>query len=375
MKSTLIIGAGPAGLAIAGTFAQNGYQDYSLLESSDSVGNSWRHHYDRLHLHTVKQLSHLPYQPFPKEYPLYVSRSQVVQYLEDYASKYNIQPSFHHHVSRISHKNGHWEVLTNKGKFEAEHVVVATGVNNIPKVPSWPGQEDFGGDISHSRSYKNPSMFMGKRVLVIGMGNTGAEIAYDLADHGVDVCLSVRSPISLVPRDLNGQPVQLTARRLAKIPFGLGDWLGSQIRKVYFGNVEKYGLQISKIPPAVQLRETGKTPVIDIGTIAAIKSGKIKVIPDIESFETNGVVTKAKEHVEFDCAILATGYLTSLEKFIPGVGSFLDKHGLPSQPIGTGSFSKMYFIGYDNYKLGGILGTINSDSKKITNKILSTLSN
>ena len=110
----------------------------------------------------------------------------------------------------------------------------------------------------------------------------------------------MRGPISLVPRDLNGQPVQLTAKKLAKIPFGLGDWLGSQIRKIYFGNVEKHGLAISKMHPAVQLRETGKTPVIDIGTITAIKAGKIKVLKDIRSFTKTGVITVDEKEIAID---------------------------------------------------------------------------
>lgn len=366
----IIIGAGPAGLAIAGRLAKKGVSKVIILEANNTVGHSWHSHYDRLHLHTVKQLSHLPHRPFPENYPLYVPRELMVTYLEDYASHFKIHPIFNQKVQRISKLNDTWTVVTNSDEFSTQHVVVATGVNNIPRVPEWPGKDKFGGQIIHSRFYKNPAPFKRQRVLVIGMGNTGAEIALDLANHDIETYLSVRSPISLVPRDLNGQPVQLTARRLAKLPFGIGDWLGSQIRKIYFGNLEPFGLSISKMHPAVQLRETGKTPVIDIGTIAAIKEHKIKIVQDIQSFEHHSVKTINGKDYPFDSVILATGYLAGLKDIIPNISGHLDDHGLPKGPIGHGELSDMYFIGFDNYKLGGILGTIMDDSKKIVDQIL-----
>lgn len=367
--TTIIVGSGPAGLAIAGRFAHLGIDDYLILESSDHFGNAWRHHYDRLHLHTVKQWSHLPHLPFPDDYPIYVPREKVVEYLEHYTKRFDIEPKYQQKVVDVSRTEDGWQVSTDSEKFIAKHVVIATGVNNIPKIPTWPGKELFKGDITHSRYYKNPEKYKNKKVLIIGMGNTGAELAYDLADHGVNVYLSVRSPISLVPRDLSGRPVQVTARQLAKLPFGLGDWLGSQIRKIYFGNLDKYGLPISKMHPAVQLRETGKTPVIDIGTIAAIKDGRIKVIQDIKSFDKDSIYTKDGKNISVDSVILATGYHAALETIIPGIASFLDDNGLPKRPIASGDFSQLYFIGFDNYKLGGILGTINDDSESIVRKI------
>ncbi len=366
----VIIGAGPAGLAVAGRLSQKGFEDYVIVESSSNVGNSWRHHYDRLHLHTVKQWSHLPHKEFPDEYPLYVPRDQVVKYLEDYAEKFNIQPLYETEVKKIIRNGDQWKIQTNNKMITARHVVMATGVNRSPRVPSWKGDEGFSGTIVHSRKYKNPLPFIGKKVLIIGMGNTGAEIAFDLSESDIEVYLSVRSPISLVPRDLNGQPVQVTAKRLDKLPFGLGDWLGSQIRKIYFGNLEKYGLQISKMHPAVQLKETGKTPVIDIGTIAAIKAEKIKVCPDVKEINDNMVTFKDDSRQQVDAIILATGYTADLSQLIPDVVEFLDNHDLPSGPIAKDKLENLYFIGYDNYKLGGILGTILSDSELIVSKIL-----
>lgn len=367
---TFIIGAGPAGLAVAGRLRKAGH-DFEMLEKSEQVGFSWRNHYDRLHLHTVKELSHLPYLEFPESYPRYVSKNDLVSYFESYVEKFEIKPRFGEEIQAIEKTEDHsWKIRSKKGsEYLAKHIVIATGVNRVPKVPTWKGQENFGGTITHSRVYKNPQTYLGQKVLVIGMGNTGAEIALDLSEHEVNTYISVRSPISVVPRDLNGRPVQVTSKQLAKLPFGFGDWLGSQIRKIYFGNLSKYNLESSKEHPAVQLRETGKTPIVDIGTIQAIKAGKIQVVKEIDHFTKTGVVFKNGESLAVDHVILATGYAANIEEFVEKGGELLDKYACPKAPIAEGFHKGLYFVGFDNYKLGGILGTILTDSEKIANQI------
>lgn len=362
----LIIGAGPAGLAMAGRM-RKAEVPFEMVEQSQNVGNAWHNHYDRLHLHTVKQWSHLPHLPFPESYPLYVPRQSLTEYFADYAKHFDIQPHFGQQISSISkQEDGSWLVTSVDGKsFLAEKVIIATGVNRVPNIPSWEGQENFKGDITHSVRYKNPSPYRGKKVLVVGMGNTGAEVALDLSEKGVETYISVRNPISVVPRDLNGRPVQVTSKQLAKLPLGLGDWLGTQIRKLYFGNLSKYGLESSKMHPAVQLRETGKTPIVDIGTIQAIKEGKIKVMKDIDQFTETGVQFKDGSQQDIDAVILATGYKAKVEEFLERGEELLDKYGCPKQPIADGYHEGLYFLGFDNYKLGGILGTINTDSQTI----------
>lgn len=368
----LIIGAGPAGLAVAGRL-RKADMDFEMLEKTDKIAWSWHNHYDRLCLHTVKQLSHLPFLPFPEEYPLYVPREDLAQYYEDYASHFNIQPNFNEEVLSIRPDKQGWLTQTVSGKaYHSQSVVVATGVNRVPYSPQWPGQELFKGEIIHSRNYKNALPFKGSKTLVIGMGNTGAEIALDLAENDVDVSISVRSPINIVPRDINGRPVQLTARQLAKLPFGLGDWLGTQVRKWVIGDLSRFGLQTSGITPAEQLRTTGKTPVIDLGTVEHIKKGKIKIVPDIERFEEREIRFADQKQRNFDKIILCTGYRAQIEDFMNFVDdSLLDKYQVPKAPVGEGKFKGLYFVGFDNYKLGGILGTITTDSKTVTDHIIS----
>lgn len=373
MKSTptLIIGAGPGGLAVAGRLRQEGL-DFEIVEQSGDIAYSWHNHYDRLHLHTVKQLSALPGLEFPEDYPLFVPRLQLIQYYEQYAEHFNIRPHFHAKVTDVKAvKGGKWEVrIKDQEGFVADQVVIATGVNRVPYYPHWNGQENFQGELVHSREYRNPDPFIGQKVLIIGMGNTGAEIALDLANHNVETYLSVRSPVNIVPLTFMGNPTQLTARKLARIPFGLGDWLGTQVRRIAVGNLNKYGLKTSKMPPAKQLRETGKTPVIDLGTVEQIKAGKIKILPDIDHFNIDGLLLfKNGEQHHFDAIILATGYRAQIEDFLDNTEGLLDKFHVPKSPVASGQHKGLYFVGFDNYKLGGILGTINTDSELIVKDI------
>lgn len=369
----LIIGAGPAGLAMGGRLRHAGIE-FKILEQSDEIAHSWHQHYERLHLHTVKRWSHLPYLPFPEDYPQYVSRQQLLDYLEHYAQYFDIQPLFGQGVEEIIRQGSHWQVTTEKGStFLAQKVVIATGVNRVPFYPQFPDQEDFNGVILHSRNYKNAQPFVGQKVLVVGMGNTGAEIALDLCENKVEVLLSVRGAVNIVPRDFLGMPMQVSALRLARLPHQLGDWLGRQVQKLAMGNLEKYGIERPKMAPSRQLRETGQTPVIDLGTVARIKSGDIKVIPGMEHFTPRGALFKNGEEYEFDSVILATGYRAHLEDFIPNVRTALNElDGLPRSPIGTAEFEGMYFIGFDNYKPGGILGVIAKESDLVLREIQKT---
>lgn len=361
----LILGAGPAGLAMAGHLRQAGLP-FELLEKSGRVGFAWHHHYDRLHLHTVKELSHLPFLPFPEHYPRYVSRRDFCDYLEAYARHFDIRPQFGQEVIRVERERGLWRVDTQAGQSRhSPRVIVATGVNRVPHRPRLPGEESFRGEILHSRAYRRADPFRGKRILVIGMGNTGAEIALDLAEQGVEVALSVRSPVNIVPRDAFGRPTQLTAHKLARLPRWLGDRIGKAVQRLTVGDLSRYGLRTSPMSPAKQLRVTGKTPVIDLGTVALIKAGKITVYPGIEQLEATHVRFQDDRTVPVDAIILATGYRPQLEEIIPALQGHLHADGIPESLIGKGELDGLYFLGYDNYTPGGILGVIVRDSARI----------
>jgi cation diffusion facilitator CzcD-associated flavoprotein CzcO len=366
----LIIGAGPSGLAMAARLKQAGLS-YVILEQANKVGSKWHQHYDRLHLHTVKELSCLPYVDFPDHYPQYISKFQLIEYFNSYVEKFEIKPEFNSTVTSVKKLNSNWTVECSNGKiYTAKNVVVASGLNRVPSIPIWKGLELFKGEVMHASTYKNAQVFLGKKVLVVGMGNTGAELALDLAEQKIEVSLSVRGEITIVPRDFLGRSVQLTANKLNKLPYVIADWIGSLSGKIAFGNLRKYGLPISNIPPAKMRRVFGKTPTIDIGTVAKIKSGEIKVRKGIAALTENGVVFTNGISEKYDVLLLATGYTASLKDFILAKDSLFIENGEPAKKLAHDEEEGLYFLGFEKYTYGGTLGTLKAESELILKNII-----
>jgi hypothetical protein len=188
----------------------------------------------------------------------------------------------------------------------------------------------------------------------------------------VDVALSVRGPVNVIPREFRGRPTQRTAMLLNRLPTWLGDWLGQQLQKVTVGDLSPYGLQKPPYPPSRQLRLFGKTPVIDVGTLERIKSGDIPVFPGIERLEGPQVVFSDGRREAFEHIILATGYRAMLETFIPGIETMLNERGHPTSAVGEGYFKNLYFVGFDGYS-SGLLNSIYRDSGKVVGSLYASL--
>ena len=369
--AAVVIGAGPAGLAASACLGQLGIQA-CVLERSDSVGASWRSHYRRLHLHTVKELSALPGLPFPAQAPRYVQREQVVRYLEDYAVHFGIQPLFGVAVRRIEPlaAGTGWAVTCEDGqRIEAPHVVVASGANARPRRPELPGEQTYEGTVLHSHAYRDPAPFAGQRVLVVGMGNTGAEIALDLCEAGVKVALSVRSAVNIVHRDVLGRPTQRTSILLGRLPPRWGHTLTAWLRDLTVGDLSRWGLRTPGISPLAQLREEGRTPVIDVGTLARIRRGDIRVHPGIERLLGRGVRFTDSREAPFDSIVLATGYEAGLHDLVPDVSLGLNARGLPLEAIGRGARAGLHFTGFDLRQPGGLLRTIGQQALELAQEV------
>ena len=164
--------------------------DFTIFEKEQQVGASWRKHYTRLHLHTVKQYSSLPFLPFPETYPRYVPRDLMIRYLEHYAAHFDLQPRFAETVSSVRRDEQTWITESTSGSVRAPFVVIASGYNAERVSPSFVGTETFKGKVIHSADYVDAKPFVGQSVLVIGMGNTGAEIGLDLGGRW---CVTQRS--------------------------------------------------------------------------------------------------------------------------------------------------------------------------------------
>lgn len=339
----IIVGAGPAGLACAAMMRAAGLR-VCVLEKAGTVGPAWRQHYDRLHLHTDRRHSGLPGLAMPASYPKYPSRAHVVDYLERYAARFELQPRFGTDVTRIRREDGRWRIEAGE-VFCAPVVVVATGIAGSPYRPSWTGDETFLGEIRHSSHYRNPQPYLQRRVLVVGFGNSGGEIALDLADAGVDVALAVRGPVQILPRELFGLPTITWAIFYKYMPARLVDWINAPILRFRLGRIEDLGLQLSAKGPRRMVEEDDRVPLFDIGTLDRIRAGAIGVRGAIARFTPEGVVFADGRAEPFDAVILATGFRPDLRRLLPDEPGLFDGRGMPLVTGRSTAAPGLYFCG------------------------------
>ncbi len=309
-SDAIVVGAGPGGLAAAACIYLKGL-DVLVLERSETVAASWHTHYERLHLHTDKTSSALPFLPMPRSYPRYPSLQQVIAYFEKYTDHFDLKPRFNQDVMRVEEEDGLWHITTQNALYTTPNLVIATGNAQVPHQPIIANLASFGGHVLHSSDYKSGVRYAGRRVLVIGLGNSGGEIALDLLEHGALPSISVRGPINIIPRDVVGIPVVSLVAVLRHLPRRLADALASLTSRMVFGNLEGYGLKRPDYGPLEQIYTRRQIPLIDVGTVRAIKRGHIKVVPRVESFVTEGVLFTDGTSSSFDAVLFATGFKPS----------------------------------------------------------------
>jgi indole-3-pyruvate monooxygenase len=364
----VVLGAGPSGLAAAACLRARGVATV-LLERSDAVGSAWRNHYDRLHLHTVKQHSSLPGLAFGPHVPTYPSRQEVVDYLDAYARHHQLSPRFGETVTRVRREGGRWLVEHTSGATSARAVVVATGYNRVPFEPSWPGRETFTGDVVHSSKYRNGRAWKGRDALVIGAGNSGAEIALDLWESGARPSLCVRSPVHVVPRDVLGIPAQINSLMLmSRLPPRVADRLSLFMLDRVVGDLSPWGIRRPSIGPVSQVLVEKQIPLIDVGTVALIKQGQVKVVPGVARFNARSVTLDDGRELPVDAVVLATGYRSGLADLIEGASGWLDARGYPSRFGGDAVAPDLYCIGYRN-PLTGALHDIAREAGRVAERV------
>ncbi len=305
--NTLIVGASIAGLASAACLGTADI-DHIIIEKHTAVVTPWRNHYDRLHLHTNKNLSHLPYKKFPSNIPIYPSRLQVVEYMDNYQREFDINPIFNTEAKTIYKEGDYWITETDNGKFKSKNLIMATGAYGLPKSIEFKGMESFPGKILHSSRFKNGQEFKDQQVLVVGFGNSACEIAINLYEQGASPSLSVRSAVNVLPRDILGIPVLQLGLLMSALPPRMADKLNAPLIRLLTGDITKLGLRKLPYGPLEQMQKDQSVPLLDIGTLKLIREKHCAVYDDIDRIENKTVFFKSGRKNEFDAIIAAIGY-------------------------------------------------------------------
>ena len=364
MHDALIIGAGPAGLGVAGELRRRGVDP--LILDRAHIGQTWRGAYDRVHLNTVRWLSHLPGRRIPREAGRWPSRDAYLAYLESYARDHGLRVLEGVEVLRLDRDGDAWELETSAGPLRARQVVVATGYSAEPLVPEWPGRDRYDGDVLHSGEYRNGQPFAGRRVLVAGAGNSGAEIAVDLAEAGAaSVSIAIRTPPHVVVRQVLGMPNQVAALAVRRLPARLGDAVVAAGAHGALGDLTRVGLARPDEGAVTRARRDGAIPIVDAGFVDALERGAVRVVPAIERLETGAARLADGSLVQADAIVAATGYRTGLDRIAGHLG-VIDRRGLP---IAHGARTSpglpgLRFLGFTN-PISGNLRELRLDARRV----------
>ncbi|OBK65558.1 NAD(P)/FAD-dependent oxidoreductase [Mycobacterium sp. 1165178.9] len=343
-ERVVIIGAGPAGISAALSLKDKGVRPL-LVDRADAVAASWRGRYDRLRLNTGRQFSHLPGRRYPKGTPVYPTRDQVVEHLDRHAREDGIELHLNTAVERIDQHRAGWRLTTSNGDLDARHVVVATGYLHTPFIPNWPGV--FSGELLHSASYRDPVPYAHKRVLVVGSGSSGMEIAHDLTTGAATkVWLSVRTPPNILPRKgPAGLPNDVLSIPLFHLPSRMSDVISAAARGRAFGDLKEFGLPLPQEGPFARAHRLHAAPtVIDPEVIDAVRDGSIEVVGAVSALEGAQVELVGGARIQPDVMICATGYGPGLDPLVGHLG-VLTPDGVPVMLAPSAAAEGLYFHG------------------------------
>nr|TKW02027.1 hypothetical protein SEVIR_8G217800v2 [Setaria viridis] len=369
----LIVGAGPAGLATAACLTHLSIP-YVIVEREDCSASLWRNRaYDRLKLHLAKEFCELPHMSYPADAPTYIPKDQFVKYLDNYIEHFDIRPKYHTAIESCSYDEGtkcwfsmaHDMTTSVAVRYTARFLVVASGENSVGNIPVIPGLQSFAGEAIHSSRYKSGSSYSGKNVLVVGCGNSGMEIAYDLASHGANTSIVVRSPLHVVTKEI----MRLGMTLVQHTPVNIVDDLLVRMSDFVFGDLSRHGVVRPKLGPLLLKAKTGRSAVIDVGTVGLIKNGTIKVLGNISKIKGNIVEFEGRKESAFDAIVFATGYKSTANTWLKNGESMLNDDGLPKQefPYHWKGANGLYCAGLAKRGLAGIA----MDAKNIANDISS----
>jgi indole-3-pyruvate monooxygenase len=344
--SAIVIGAGPAGLASSRELQRRGI-DHVVLERGD-VADSWSRLYDSLTLHTGKHMSHLPGMRFPRGTPLFLSRERFVAYLHEYRRRFALPIESGREVTSLVRDGERWHIEANGEAMHADAVIVASGIISNPRIPKLAGQEEFRGEVRHSVTYRRPDEMRGKRVLVVGAGNSAGEIASELGRAGVDTTVAIRSGANVVPLQILGIPIQYLAWVIRTLPRPAREVIVRAMRKM---TELRHGPPV--LPPA-SVGPLDAIPLIGFRLVDAIRDGSVKLRGGIERLTANGVRFDDGNEEPFDVVLLATGFRAAMNFLGPLVRTDERGFGVRRDRVVSIDQPNLFFVGHNYDATGGI---------------------
>jgi cation diffusion facilitator CzcD-associated flavoprotein CzcO len=349
----VVIGAGPAGLATSRELQKRGVE-HAVLERGN-VAESWSRLYDSLTLHTGKHMSHLPGMRFRRGTPLFLSRDTFLEYLHEYRQRFALPIESGREVTALERVDDGWRVTANGETITAKAAVVASGIISNPRVPKIAGMDEFRGEVRHSITYRRPDEVRGKRVLVVGAGNSAGEIASELGREGIDTTVAVRSGANVVPLQILGIPIQYLAWMIRTLPKPAREVIVSAMRKV---------TELRNGPPVLPRAAVGPLdaiPLIGFRLVDAIRNGSVKLKGGVESFTPSGVRFADESEEPFDVVVLATGFRAAIGFLGPLVHTDERGFGMRRDRVISIDQPNLFFVGH-NYDATGGLTNIRRDA-------------
>jgi hypothetical protein len=324
-EAVCVIGAGASGLATVKNLLQHGFA-VDCYERETSVGGAWNRRHDRspmyasTHLISSRPLTEFPDFPMPDTWPDYVDHARVLSYLERYAAHFRLGEHIWFGtevVAAVPVGDGRWDVTTRSTGGGVERtqryaaVVVANGHNWAPNQPAVEGT--FRGQVMHASAYRDPAVLRGRKVLVVGGGNTGCDIAVEAAQQAATVWHSTRRGYWYAPKYLFGRPAdQINAKLLKwRLPLRLRQWLFQRTLRLVVGDLTRYGL------PRPDHRPYESHPIVNSELVHYVGHGRITPVPDVARFDGPAVELADGSRIEPDLVVTATGYLPRFEFLAP----------------------------------------------------------
>ncbi len=304
-----VIGAGAGGLSMARALQRHGI-DYDHFERHSDIGGVWDQKnlagpmYDSAHMISSKTMSAFKGFPMPAEYPDYPGHRLILAYLKSFAEAYDLREKirFETSVEKAEKKDDRWEVSFSDGTVgHYDGLVAATGLAWHPRMPEYPGE--FTGEIIHSSKYRSLDIFKGKRVLVIGAGNSGTDIAADAARVAEKAFLSMRRAYHFIPKHVFGMPADVFAVTGSIFPMKVQQYMLAIVLRLLNGDVTRHGLQKPNHLPL------SSHPIVNTAAMHSMAHGDLKPKVDVERFDGDTVIFKDGSKEKIDLIVAATGYI------------------------------------------------------------------